>query len=161
MCGRSLFGCVPTTRVVAEASSSVVLYVVSSTEQNFPSVPSSHRCPESGDLPARYAQTVEYLSSRWRTGLTAELSDNHHATIQYHLDHHDESSLAFGYAITETASGQAEGTVMVKAELGPRSRGCHCERSARRISQSGHYAYSAPSDESRPARTTHFKSNQN
>ena len=115
MCGRSLFGCVPTTRVVAEASSSVVLYVVSSTEQNFPSVPSSHRCPESGDLPARYAQTVEYLSSRWRTGLTAELSDNHHATIQYHLDHHDESSLAFGYAITETASGQAEGTVMVKA----------------------------------------------
>ena len=49
---------------------------------------------------------------------------------------------------------------MVKAELGPRSRGSH-ERSALRISQSGHYAYSAPSDESRPARTTHFKSNQN
>ena len=58
---------------VDEAPSSVVLYVVSSTEQNFPSVPSSHRCPENGDLPARYAQTVEYLSSRWRTGLTAEL----------------------------------------------------------------------------------------
>ena len=102
---------------IDEASSSVVLYVVSSTEQNLPSVPSSITVQKVVTyLPARYAQTVEYLSSRRRTGLTAELSDNHHATIQCHLDHHDDSSLGFRYAIIVTTSGQAEGTVMVKAD---------------------------------------------